>query len=81
MGSKKFDNVDDCARNGADIRIRCSHCRHEIVVNPWRLYAMWDSVPYRKKPLNWNYVTVSQKLKCGQCGAKRPDVTPTAKTR
>ena len=79
MGSKRFDHVEDCLRNRADIKITCRACGHVVIVRPGKLLMTLHAL--KRRPPNWNFDQVALKLKCGKCGARRPEVKPTAQTR
>lgn len=81
MGNKRFDNVGDCQRNGADVIITCSNkrCGHQVIVGPYRIIDILKM--HGKKPPNTNYDQISLRLKCSKCGMKWPIVRPTQETR
>lgn len=70
MGSKRLDTFNDCFYHRVSVRITCWHCKRERLIQNG-----FDSL-FREKgiAMNMHVTLINTKVKCGNCGAKRPRV-------
>ncbi len=62
----------DVAAHHKSVRLTCRTCRHERVLHGAALWTLFE----KKGWLDW-LRDVPIKLRCAQCGAKRPELTVT----
>ncbi len=72
MSSKRLDKISDYRRHGYHLRIKCLHCKRNVIIDPAEI--MHICLSQGKSQMT---DAVIRRLRCAECGSRRIELSPT----